>query len=239
MSQQQPVEALLTELRRRLAAAADPDRAEGMRAYMKSEMPFRGVSARPLSRICREVYSEHRLPDRGSWERAVRLLWDTATYREERYAALALCEQRAYLGYQDVATLDLYHHLVVTGAWWDLVDRLASHQVGRILGLDRASVSPAVRAWAREDDLWVRRTAVLCQLGSKADTDTDLLGDVLVANLQGSPYGRDFFIRKAVGWALREYAKTDPAWVREFVAAHDADLSGLSKREALKRLDAV
>jgi 3-methyladenine DNA glycosylase AlkD len=210
-----------------------------MRAYMKSAMPFRGVSAEPLRRICREVFAEHGLPDRGSWEHAVRLLWDTAAYREERYAAIALCEQRPYRGYQDLATLELYHHLVVTGAWWDLVDPLASHQLGQILRRDRTRVSPVVRAWAREDDLWVRRASVLCQLGSKADTDTDLLADVLVANLEGSPYGREFFIRKAVGWALREYAKTDPTWVRAFVVAHEAELSGLSRREALRHLDAV
>ena len=167
------------------------------------------------------------------------LLRPSATVDSLLRYTLAVAAERFGIEVHAFVFLSNHHHLVVTGAWWDLVDPLASHQVGRILGLDRASVSPAVRAWAREDDLWVRRTAVLCQLGSKADTDTDLLGDVLVANLQGSPYGREFFIRKAVGWALREYAKTDPAWVREFVAAHDADLSGLSKREALKHLDAV
>ncbi len=239
LSQQQAVEGLLADLRRRLAEAADPERAPRMQAYMKSSMPFRGVSAVPLRKICREVFAEHRLPDRASWEHAVRTLWDDATYREERYAAVSLSEHRFYREHQDPAALALYHHLVVTGAWWDLVDGVAAHQVGRILRGDPDAVTPVVRSWAREDDLWVRRTAVLCQLGSKTDTDTDLLEDVLTANLEGSPYGDRFFIRKAVGWALREFGRTDPAWVRAFVAAHEAELSGLSRREALRNLPAV
>lgn len=236
MSQADPVAELVDDLRGRIAEAADPERAPGMQAYMKSVMPFRGVSAVPLRRICRTVLDAHLLPDRATWERAVRALWDEASYREERYAAIALTGHRHYRGFQDAAALDLYRHLVVTGAWWDLVDDVAVHRVGPVLRSDPATVAPAMRAWARDDDLWVRRTAVLCQLASKAATDTALLADVLAANLDGSPHGREFFIRKAVGWALREYAKTDPDWVLAFVAEHDADLSGLTRREALKHL---
>jgi 3-methyladenine DNA glycosylase AlkD len=207
-----------------------------MQAYMKSAMPFRGVSAVPLRRVCRTVLDEHLLPDRATWERAVRLLWDEASYREERYAAVALTGHRHYRAFQDAATLDLYRHLVVTGAWWDLVDDIAVHRVGPILRSDPATVTPLMTTWAGDDDLWVRRTAVLCQLASKAGTDTTLLDDVLAANLEGSLHGREFFIRKAVGWALREYAKTDPGWVLAFVDEHDAELSGLTRREALKHL---
>jgi 3-methyladenine DNA glycosylase AlkD len=194
------------------------------------------VSAVPLRRICRAVLDAPPLPDRTTWERAVRALWDGASYREERYAAIALTGHRHYRDFQDAATLDLYRHLVVTGAWWDLVDDVAVHRVGPVLRSDPATVAPVMRAWARDDDLWVRRTAVLCQLASKAATDTALLADVLSVNLEGSPHGREFFIRKAVGWALREYAKTDPDWVLAFVAEHDADLAGLTRREALKHL---
>ncbi|HSJ20815.1 MAG TPA: DNA alkylation repair protein, partial [Nocardioidaceae bacterium] len=107
------------------------------------------------------------------------------------------------------------------------------------LRADPAAVTPVIRGWARDEDLWLRRTAVLAQLKSKADTDTALLDEVLVANLEGSRHGRDFFIRKAVGWALREYARTDPAWVRSFVDAHAGELSGLTRREALKHVRAV
>jgi 3-methyladenine DNA glycosylase AlkD len=230
------VDLLVTDLRERIAEAADPERAPAMQAYMKSSLPFRGVSAVPLRKICRSVFDRHRLEDRVSWESAVLTLWDRAAFREERYAAVALTGHRFYRAFQDAGTLELYHHLVVTGAWWDLVDDVAVHRVGPILRADPDTVTPMIRAWARDDHLWVRRTAVLCQLASKAGTDTDLLDDVLSANLEGSKHGREFFIRKAIGWALREYAKTDPDWVRAFVHTHAGEMSGLSRREALKHL---
>lgn len=229
---------LVDDLRRRIAEAGDPSRAPQMQAYMKSALPFRGVTSVPLRGITRQVVPAHPLPDRDAWERAVRRLWDEAEYREEWYAALAVAGHRLYRGHQDVETLDLYRHLVVTGAWWDVVDHVASRLVGDILAADRARVTPRMRAWAVDDDLWLRRTAVLCQLNHKDRTDTDLLRHALTENLEGSLHGREFFIRKAVGWALRQHARTDPGWVRTFVTDHDARLSGLSKREALKHLKA-
>jgi 3-methyladenine DNA glycosylase AlkD len=93
-----------------------------------------------------------------------------------------------------------------------------------------------MRAWSLDDDLWVRRTAILCQLQRKDQTDVDLLRSALEANLEGSDFGSQFFIRKAVGWALRQHARTDPGWVRAFVADHEDRLSALSTREALKHL---
>ena len=92
--------------------------------------------------------------------------------------------------------------------------------------------------WAVDDDLWLRRTAILAQLKRKDGTDLDLLRLALEQNLEDSLHGREFFIRKALGWALREHAKTDPDWVRAFVAEHEDRLSGLTRREALKHLAA-
>jgi 3-methyladenine DNA glycosylase AlkD len=229
---------LVDDLRRRIADAGDPDRAPQMQAYMKSALPFRGVSSVPLRAITREVVAAHPLPDRASWQAAVLELWDGAAYREERYAALAVAGHRLYRGYRDPGSLPLYRHLVVTGAWWDLVDTIAAQHVGEVLGRFPAEVTPAVRAWAVDEDLWLRRTAVLCQLKRKGDTDVDLLRFALEHNLEDSLHGREFFVRKALGWALREHARTDPDWVRAFVAQHDARLSGLTRREALKHLAA-
>ncbi len=227
---------LVEELRLRLMEARDPAKAPQMRAYMKSEMPFRGVTAVPLRTICRDVFNRHRIDDRDVWRSTVLTLWDEAGFREERYAAVALTGHRFYRSFQEVPALDLYRHLVETGAWWDLVDQVASNRVGPILRAHPTAVAPTMRSWAEDDDLWVRRTAILCQLGSKRQTDTDLLRFVLERNLEGSRHGSDFFIRKAVGWALREYAKTDEAWVVHFVSEHHDALSGLSRREALKNL---
>jgi len=227
---------VVTEVRRRLAEAADPERAPQMQAYMKSAMPFLGVSTPSLRAVLREVFAEHRLPDRAAWQAAVLALWDQARFREERYAAIELTGHRYYRGWQDAEALRLYQHLVVTGAWWDYIDGIASARVGTILRADPATVEPGVRAWAEDADLWLRRTAILCQLGSKAETRTDLLEHVLDRNLLGSRHGGEFFIQKAVAWALREHAKTDPEWVQAYVARHHDALAPLSRREALKNL---
>jgi 3-methyladenine DNA glycosylase AlkD len=175
------------------------------------------------------------LPDRATWAATVRALWDGATHREEWYAALAVVRDRRYAAYRGPEVLPLYRHLIVSGAWWDVVDDIASHPVGPLLLGHPAQVRPEVLAWARADDRWLRRTAVICQLGAKQRTDLDLLTAAIEANLDDA----DFFLRKAIGWALRQYAWTDPSWVQAFVAAHEDRLSPLSRREALKNLGAA
>lgn len=223
---------LLSAVRTGLAEAGDPERAIGQRRYMKSAMQYRGVRAPEIARVCRAIFNAHVLGDRDSWDRTVRELWDRAEFREERYAAIALTGHRAYTTYQDADTLPLYEHMIVTGAWWDYVDDLAIRRVGPILRADPAATAPMLRTWATDDDMWRRRTSIIAQIKSKADTDPDLLTDCLAPNLAD----REFFVRKAIGWALREYAKTDPDWVRRYLADHGGQMSGLSKREAGKHL---
>jgi 3-methyladenine DNA glycosylase AlkD len=228
----EPDRRLVDALRAGLAAAGDPERAERMRAYMKSAMPFRGVPAPALRQVCREVLPAHPVEDRGSWLATVRVLWDDAAYREERYAALALTGHRAYRRWQDAGTLALYEHLAVTGAWWDHVDEIAANRVGPILAGDPATVGPVLLGWAAGEDIWLRRVAILAQLKAKGATDTTLLRGCLEPSLERS----EFFLRKAIGWALREYARTDPSWVLAYVCEQEDRLAPLSRREALKHL---
>jgi len=235
---------LVLTVRSALAAAADPDRAPGMQAYMKSAMPYLGIAAPTLRSVLRPILNEHPLPDEETWQATVLELWDGARFREERYAALAVARHRHHREHQQVHTLDLYEHLVRTGAWWDLVDETAGHLVRDLLLHHRQQVTPVMRSWAVSDDLWVRRSAIICQVGARDQCDQALLAAVVEDNLDGStrttpalsPHGREFFIRKAVGWALRDHARTAPDWVLGFVSAHKAQLSGLSRREALKHL---
>lgn len=201
---------------------------------MKSAMPYRGITSPELRALLRPVLSDPglRITRRDEWKQAVREVWDGATHREERYAAIALSGHRAYRGWQDVETLPLYRHLVVTGAWWDLVDEVASRRVGPILLADPERVSPLVLAWATDEDLWLRRTAVLSQLTFRERTDTTLLRACIEPNLADP----SFWLRKAIGWALRQYARTDPDWVRATVGQYGDRLSPLSRREALRHL---
>jgi 3-methyladenine DNA glycosylase AlkD len=223
---------LVEAVRATLAGAGNPERAVAQQAYMKSAMPFRGIAAPELRRLLRPVLAAYQPTQRDEWEATVRELWDGATHREERYAAIAIARHRKAREWQDPAALDLYWHLVVTGAWWDLVDEIAAHLVGGVLAGHRDAVTPVMRAWSRDDELWVRRTAVLSQVRHRDDTDRTLLHDVIVANAADS----SFWLRKAIGWALRELARTDPDWVRAEVDRLGPALSGLSRREALRLL---
>lgn len=224
-------------VRAALAAAGDPERAAQQQAYMKSDLPYVGLGAPALRVLLRPLLVEHRSVHRAQWEAAVVELWEDATHREEWYAAIALLRDRTYRDWVDPDLLPLLEHLVRTGAWWDVVDEIASHLVGQVLLDHRRAATPTMDAWSvDEESLWVRRTAMLAQLRHGADTDTDLLERVLVANLDDTAYGREFFVRKALGWALRQHARTDAAWVRTFVQTHADRLSGLSRREALKPL---
>jgi 3-methyladenine DNA glycosylase AlkD len=235
-----PADADLVRLvRDALGAIGDPARAGPMQAYMKSTMPYRGIPAPVLKTALRPILADHPLADGDVWRATVLALWDDAEFREERYAAIALARKRRD---RSPALLDLYEHFIRTGAWWDFVDETA-HLVGEVL-LAHPEVRPVLEGWAGSDDRWLRRTAIICQVGSKDRLDRDLLTLAIDANLDGStrvtpalsPYGREFFIRKAIGWALRDHARTDPAWVRRFVAAREDRLSGLSRREALRHL---
>lgn len=223
---------LIAAVRAALAAAGDPERAAAQQRYMKSAMPFRGLSSPELKAVLRPLLAAWAPADRRVWEATVRDLWDEATHREERYAALALTRHRRARPWVDPAAVPLLRHLVVTGAWWDLVDEVATHPVGDALAAYRSELTPVLARWALDDDLWVRRTAVLCQVGRRADTDPDLLRLVVEANVADP----SFWLRKAVGWALRDFARTDPAWVAAEVDRLDDRISGLSRREALKHL---
>ena len=215
-----------------LREAADPARAPQQQAYMKSAMPFFGVGVPQCRRIAGAVFKAHPLPDAGAWEAAILDLWRNAAHREERYAAVELLLFRPYARWLEPARLPLVEELVVTGAWWDYVDAIAGRGVGAMLAAHPLPMKAALREWAHDDDIWKRRTAILAQLRAKQATDTELLADAIRPSI-GEP---EFFLRKGIGWALREYSKTDPEWVTAFVRRHAA-LSTLSRREALKHLE--
>jgi len=223
---------LITALRHEMRTGANPARAAAQQAYMKSALPYYGLAAPELKRLLRPHLAAYSPDDRESWEATLRALWDEATRREERYAALALGRHRVARTWRDPASLALWRHLVVTGAWWDLVDETAIHLVGDVLDRHRVAATPTVSAWATDGDLWLRRTAVLAQLRHRERTDLRLLTRAVESNLDD----RSFWLRKAIGWALREYARTDPDWVRARVDGWGDRLSPLSRREALKHL---
>lgn len=220
---------LIRSVQTDLASVADPAKAGPMAAYMKTDMPFYGVQKAGRTSILRRLKREFAPHDIGEYHAAVSAVWELP-HREEKY--LALNYAGAFDEFINPDSMDLYERIVTDGAWWDFVDETATRLVGRVLFKERARTRATIRSWILDDNMWLRRTSIICQLKHKVDTDTVLLGDACSANLADN----EFFIRKAIGWALREHAKTDPVWVRDYVDAHRGSLSGLSYREATKYL---
>jgi 3-methyladenine DNA glycosylase AlkD len=151
-------------------------------------------------------------------------------HREEKYLALDVAGR--FRDFVDTASLPLYRRLIVEGAWWDFVDEVATHLVGHLVVHHPAEAWPEVDTWIGHPDMWLRRSAIICQVGAKERTDAERLFSICEARIEE----KEFFIRKAIGWSLREYAKTDPEAVAEFAKAHRGQLSGLSFREATKHI---
>jgi 3-methyladenine DNA glycosylase AlkD len=224
--------ALQRAIRSALQALAEPDRAPAMQAYMKSEMPYLGVSASRVKAACREVFASYAFETAERWRTDVLSLWRGAKHREERYAAMALSGQRKAASFQTLDALPMYEEMIVTGAWWDYVDELAEHRIGPLLAAYPRPMRKTMLTWSRSPDLWKRRTSIICQMFFREATDLKLL----FACIEPSLASKEFFLRKAIGWALRQLAKHDPQTVLRYVKEHQAELSPLSQREALKHL---
>ena len=224
---------LLPKLRKALRHAGDPVRAPTMQAYMKSAMPYHGVPTPLLRQVCKAIFADVRFATALQWQAQVLDLWRNARFREERYAALLLAGDKRGRTFQTPSAAKMYEELIVTGAWWDYVDDIASHRIGPILREYPAPMRRKMRSWSKSNNLWKRRTSIICQLGFKAETDLQLL----YACIEPSLGSREFFLQKAIGWALRQYAWTDSSEIKKYVRLNRTRLSSLSCREALKNID--
>jgi 3-methyladenine DNA glycosylase AlkD len=221
---------LIAALRKQLRAAANRAKAPAMQAYMKSRMPYLGISAVPLRETCKQVFELFPLTSFEQFRNTILQLWRSAKFREERYAAIELSGFKSYQQFQTLHMLPVYREMIITGAWWDIVDAIAVHRIGRLLQRYPKPMSMKMRACSRSNDLWLRRSAILCQLSFKKSTDLRLLYDCIEPAIGE----KEFFLRKAIGWALRQHAWIDSAEVIRYVNENKSRLSPLSIREALK-----
>lgn len=203
-----------------------------MQAYMKSEMPYHGVPSPAFKAVCRELFSDYAPAGAKAWRDDVLDLWRNAKFREERYAAIHLSGHRAARKFQTLDALPMYEEMVVTGAWWDYVDSLAESRVGALLLAHPKEMRKTMLVWSKCPDMWKRRVSIICQLKRREETDLELL----YACVEPSIDSKEFFLRKAIGWALREVAWTNPDEVVRYVKENEDRLSGLSQREALKNV---
>jgi 3-methyladenine DNA glycosylase AlkD len=223
---------LISAIRKALGAAADSTKAPGMQAYMKSAMPYLGVQTPLFRKTIRPLLAAHPLEMFEEWRDTILALWRKARYREERYAAIELAGYRRYHEFRTLRALPMYEEMITSGAWWDYVDSIATRQLAEILRKDGEAMPAILRQWAVSDNLWKRRSAILAQLNFKGETDLELLYDCIRPSLGAS----EFFLRKGIGWALRQYARTDAKEVVRYVRLNEAQLSALSKREALRHV---
>ena len=226
-----------------LEATADDERAVGMAAYMRDQFEFFGIAATPRKEAVKEIIAKRSL----DWD-FVFALW-AHPKRECQYVAVDHLRRQKLT----IADLGRLQELVETKSWWDTVDHLAKCAVTALVpgsrgrGKEPNSLNDASSAralmleWAEAENMWTRRIAILCQLSFGEKTDTQLLREVIESNLGvDAACSSEFFITKAIGWALRDFARHDPKWVLDFVDEHHPysalPLAKLSKKEALKHL---
>lgn len=207
---------------------ANPSQAAPMKKYMRDQFDYLGIKTPQSKILMREMLSKHGLPKIEELDKILRDLWSLPE-REYQYAAMHLLDKfEKKLPANFITTLE---YLIVTRSWWDTVDTLASHPIGTHFKRYPDVKKKYLAKWRKSKNMWLRRTAILFQLGYKKETDFDLLCEIIRENL-GS---EEFFINKAIGWALRQYAYTDAKAVRKFVKA--TELHSLSRREAMKHLE--
>ena len=207
---------------------ANPAQAGSMKKYMRDQFEYLGIKSPQMAALNKEFIKEYGLPPIGQLNTIVRELW-SLPQREFQYAAMSLMGRlEKKVEPEFISTIE---YLLVTKSWWDTVDALAGHAVGTQLKRFPDVREKYLKKWRKSDNFWLRRTTLLFQLGYKKETDFDLLCGLIKENL-GSD---EFFINKAIGWALRQYAHTNPAPVKKFVKA-TKELHPLSRREALKNI---
>lgn len=215
-------------LRDELLAVADPDKSEPMAAYMKGHFVYLGVTAGDRRLVTKPLVKWAKTADANELLDLVARLWDEPE-REFHYVGMDAI--RAGAKQLRASDLEAVRELISKTPWWDTVDSLAVHTVGTMV-TNHPELVHDMDMWVESNDLWIARTAILHQLMYKERTDANRLFTYCEMRMDHA----DFFMRKAIGWALRQYARTDPDAVLAFVAEHEDDLSGLSKREALKHL---
>ncbi len=211
-----------------LEEAADPVIAEQMQAYMKTDAPFYGVKAPIRQAQLKKIAADFKTLKPEEYEGIVLALWHHS-HREVQYQGLDIAER-----YKKCRTLDawpLYKKLMQECTWWDTLDFVAGRLMSPLL-LKHRELEAEVAAWAADENFWVRRASLLAHLKHRGDMNIALLEETILK----LAHEEEFFIRKAIGWILREYSKYNAEWVRSFVTKHEQELSGLSKREALKRI---
>jgi 3-methyladenine DNA glycosylase AlkD len=215
------------ELREFLFQHKNEQDAKQMEKYMRGQFEFIGLRAPAMKALFKQYITEKGLPKQEELQEVILALW-TYPERELQMAALSILTKKVKQFTEE--DIDLLEQIIREKSWWDTIDHIAKHLVGPYFRMYPDRMRPTLEKWLESEHLWLIRSCILFQLGYKGATDEKLL----IEMIERSKHMKDFFIEKAIGWALREYAKTNPEFVREYVETHE--LPKLSVREALKHL---
>jgi 3-methyladenine DNA glycosylase AlkD len=215
----------IRKLRETYASRANAEYALQMKAYMRNQYDFFGLKAEKQRETNRIFLKEAGLPAITDLPLLIHQLWDQPE-REMQFFGMLLLDK--YKNKVDEDFIQVYEFMISTKSWWDTVDYIAANLVGAHFKHFPHLIPVYTEKWMKSGNLWLQRSALLFQLKYRNSTDTNLMFS-LIKQLSGE---KDFFIRKAIGWALRQYSKTDPEAVIFFVETHA--LSGLSQKEAMK-----
>ena len=207
---------------------ANPAQAAPMKKYMRDQFEYLGITTPQLKALSKEFIEQYGLPPVSELDLIVHDLWELPQ-REFQYLAVGFTEH--LVDQLPANYIRAIEYMITYKSWWDTVDSIAGDTVG-----PHFRRFPGVRAkylakWRASDNFWLRRTTILFQLGYKKETDFDLLCEIIRENLNS----KEFFINKAIGWSLRQYARVEPKAVKKFVK--DTPLHPLSRREAMKHLE--
>lgn len=218
---------MIEELEKKFKHHSDPDRARAMSAYMRGQFAYYGIPAPLRKDLCSSFLRRNSIQDPDSLKNLVLDMWSRSE-REWQYTAIELLERNMKcLGSKDIAFVT---ELITSKSWWDTVDPLAANVAGKLLQLHPESVRKTRNQWMKSGNLWLQRTCLIHQLKYKSQTDSDYLTEAILQ----LNHSDEFFIRKAIGWALRQYARINPEWVIRFTEVNS--LKPLSKKEALRNL---
>lgn len=223
----QPLHSWNQALKLAIEPLADENNASNMQAYMRDKFLFYGIQSSPRRQAIKHLFSKEGLPSINSLAEIVRELWSLP---QREYQLIAVDLLIKYKHQLPLSYADELEFLITTKSWWDSVDMLATHIASALFQNYPQQMAPYINRWRNSDDIWLRRTALLYQLKFKQQTDIGLLFEIILEN----QHDKEFFIQKAIGWALREYSKTDPTAVIKFI--DDEEIDGLAKREGLKWL---
>lgn len=220
---------LYTIIKTEFSSKASSEIASGQKAYMKGKFDYFGLKSPLRNEIQKPFLAKNKLPDIDEAIATMKLCFED-DHREMQYFGMELMiRYQKKLRKRDI---DWIEWMIRTKSWWDTVDLTATKLAGSYFQLFPEMITVKTNEWLKSGNIWLQRTALLFQLKYKDLTDNDLLGKLIVS-LLGS---KEFFINKAIGWSLREYGKTNPDWVIQFVEQHESKLAPLSKKEALRRL---